>query len=259
MARKKPRTGVPQVRWGAVERAYRRRLNEVVLAAVELVEKRLFPQLQALADEQRGRLGLRVDSPISEVEQILSSVSLELDDLFPDALLESEVRLQAQEASAVNREQVRSQVKRVKGFDVFLDTPGLADVLDGFTKDNVRLVKSLKRDYLDRIEGSVKRGFRAGLRHEEVAKEIRRETGVVKKRAKLIARDQIASINGELSRSRQTANGIRRFVWRTSGDERVRDEHQALEGQVFSWETGSPEGFPGQPVNCRCYAEPVFE
>ena len=30
--------------------------------------------------------------------------------------------------------------------------------------------------------------------------------------------------------------GIEKFTWDTSGDERVRDEHRALDGQVFSYD-----------------------
>jgi hypothetical protein len=49
-----------------------------------------------------------------------------------------------------------------------------------------------------------------------------------------------------------------RFVWRTSRDERVRDEHDDLDGESFAWESPPAEGIPGEAINCRCSAEPDF-
>ena len=44
------------------------------------------------------------------------------------------------------------------------------------------------------------------------------------------------------------------YVWNTVGDDRVRGEHEALEGTIRSWDN-SPD--PGEDFNCRCWAEPV--
>ena len=41
--------------------------------------------------------------------------------------------------------------------------------------------------------------------------------------------------------------------------DRVRDEHQELEGETFSYDDPPSEGLPGQPVLCRCFAEPVLD
>lgn len=47
-------------------------------------------------------------------------------------------------------------------------------------------------------------------------------------------------------------------VQRTARDNRVREEHEALEGESFAWSDPPSEGHPGEPVNCRCYADPDF-
>ena len=46
--------------------------------------------------------------------------------------------------------------------------------------------------------------------------------------------------------------------WRTVGDSRVRTAHRAREGQIFAWDKPPSDGHPGQPINCRCYAEPII-
>ncbi len=48
------------------------------------------------------------------------------------------------------------------------------------------------------------------------------------------------------------------YTWRTVGDDKVRDAHAALAGQVFSWSSPPPSGHPGTDHNCRCWAEPYF-
>lgn len=78
-------------------------------------------------------------------------------------------------------------------------------------------------------------------------------------RAKLIARDQTSKMNGAFNQARQTSLGIDRYVWQTSGDERVREEHQANDGQVFSWNDPPATGHPGEDINCRCVAVPYFD
>jgi len=52
--------------------------------------------------------------------------------------------------------------------------------------------------------------------------------------------------------------GVEKFIWRTANDERVRPEHSARDGNTYTW-ANAPEGGPGAPINCRCFAEPVFD
>ena len=84
--------------------------------------------------------------------------------------------------------------------------------------------------------------------------------GTTKRRAALIARDQVTSLNAELTRIRQQQVGIEQYTWSTVKDERVRKSHRALEGTTQRWDKppivdGEP-AHPGQPINCRCQAIP---
>jgi SPP1 gp7 family putative phage head morphogenesis protein len=45
------------------------------------------------------------------------------------------------------------------------------------------------------------------------------------------------------------------YIWRTQGDERVRPEHAARDGQVFSWDDPAISP-PGTEFGCRCIAVP---
>ena len=45
-----------------------------------------------------------------------------------------------------------------------------------------------------------------------------------------------------------------KYIWHTVGDDRVRADHAALEGEVRTWGDGLE---PGEDPNCRCWAEGV--
>jgi SPP1 gp7 family putative phage head morphogenesis protein len=84
-------------------------------------------------------------------------------------------------------------------------------------------------------------------------------TDVTDSRARLIARDQTAKLNGELTQIRQQDLGVESYVWRTVGDERVRDTHEENDGQTFAWSDPPAEtGHPGEDYQCRCWAEPIL-
>ena len=83
--------------------------------------------------------------------------------------------------------------------------------------------------------------------------------GTIEGRAKVIARDQVGKLNGQLTQARQQALGITEYVWRTSRDQRVRDAHADRDGRRFRWSTAPADGHPGHPVQCRCVAEGVID
>jgi SPP1 gp7 family putative phage head morphogenesis protein len=81
----------------------------------------------------------------------------------------------------------------------------------------------------------------------------------IESHAAFTARDQLGSLDMELSRARQTAAGITHFQWVTRGDSKVRAEHRARAGRTFSWSEGANGEFPGGPPNCRCRARAVVD
>lgn len=45
------------------------------------------------------------------------------------------------------------------------------------------------------------------------------------------------------------------YIWRTSGDNKVRASHAANNGKIFAWDNPPEVGHPGEDYNCRCTAE----
>lgn len=144
----------------------------------------------------------------------------------------------------------------VLGIDV-REASGLNTFIDKFVERNLTYIQDMVEEQATRLQTVLTANI--GVRHEDIAEQIQAVTGVSESRADLIARDQVLKLNADISRNRQTSAGITRYVWTTSGDERVREEHAALEGQIFSWDSPPPPGHPGEDIQCRCTAYPLIE
>lgn len=166
---------------------------------------------------------------------------------------------QARKTAARGREQVNAQAKTVIGIEPLAHEPWLDDFVDLFTQSSVGLISSVSDDTFNAMTQLVREAALAGDSARDLATDIMDRLDVAESRARLIARDQIAKFNGELSRVRQGRLGVERYTWRTSMDERVRESHAILEGKEFSWDDPPAVGHPGQDYNCRCTAEPIFD
>ena len=127
-----------------------------------------------------------------------------------------------------------------------------------FAQTNADLITGLGQRMAEDIAKVVEEGVVSGSRWETIAKRLEHVGGVTESRAALIARDQVGKLYADINRQRQGNLGVTRYVWRTVRDNRVREEHEALDGDSFEWSSPPPDGHPGEAVNCRCYADPDF-
>lgn len=135
----------------------------------------------------------------------------------------------------------------------------LGAMIEHFAHENVSLIGSLGNKTLDGIEKLITRAFTEGKRHETLAAEIREQFAIAQRHARLIARDQIGKLNGQITRARHTELGIARFRWLTMRDPKVRERHRPMENRVFTYAgEGRPPFFPGQEILCRCQEAPLF-
>lgn len=147
---------------------------------------------------------------------------------------------------------------RIFGIDV-RGTSGIGPMIDVFRDRNVGLIQSLMTSQIQDVRTLLESAEASSMRVEDLRQHIVDRFGVSKSRADLLARDQVLKLNGQITKERQTRAGVERYVWTTSGDERVREEHAALEGQVFSWLAPPAVGHPGDDYQCRCTAFPLIE
>lgn len=135
---------------------------------------------------------------------------------------------------------------------------GLEAVITHFREENVNLMVRAGRSYADDVMKVMSAPDAWGMRVEELAARIAERGDVSESRAELIARDQTLKMNGQVNRCRQQGAGVEKYIWSTSLDERVREEHRALEGQTFAWNAPPSVGHPGEDIQCRCVPLPVL-
>lgn len=171
------------------------------------------------------------------------------------------------------------QFDKELGIDVLkqLSERGLRQAFEAEVQRNVELIKSVPQVYFQKIQEMVitsslgQQKFDGGL-----VKAIQELTHVTRNRAKLIARDQSAKAVSTFTQMRYQNLGCTRYIWRNSRDRRVagnpnglyphpdprskvHGNHWDREGKIYYWSDPPPDGHPGMGINCRCYAEPIFE
>ena len=169
---------------------------------------------------------------------------------------------------AWNDKEWRKVLQATLGVDLFQAEPWLRPELNAWAIVNANLITSLEENGIRDVERWTLQGLRTGQRHEQITEKILERFDVSRGKAKLIARDQTAKLNADLTERRQKAVGVTHYIWRTSLDERVRGNpagkypnarpsHWAKEGKRYSWNKPPAEtGHPGQDYQCRCTAEP---
>ena len=135
----------------------------------------------------------------------------------------------------------------------------LVELYERKREDSIKLVENAQRVYSDQVREVFSNPDNFGVRVEELQAKLLERGNVSESRAELIARDQTLKTLGGINEVRQREAGVNSYTWSTSNDERVREEHQELEGQVFSWDSPPEPGHPGEPIQCRCIAIPVID
>lgn len=253
-----------------------------------LVDEIILPRLSELVRQAtilRPAAPVRTDAWPDEVNDLIERLRLGMEAVPTEA--EQSAQEIALDISNVNRNQWRKIQRATLGVQIGIGEPWLQDQMRTFTSQNSALITKMSEDAIANIQGEIQRGLQAGLRVESIRERILDQVDVSYSKAQLIARDQVGKFNAQLTQLRQGELGIRRYVWRTSRDERVRGRpgglypkarprHWSLEGKECSWSDPTvwydAEGnersrssiqavelHPGQDIQCRCTPEPVLE
>ena len=161
-----------------------------------------------------------------------------------------------------------------KGIHVNLpvSAPWWDDMKQSWAEDNYTLITSNAKNYISKINTLTEQAIVNGLSPMKLKEEIKKATESLSDRhCKLLARDQMGKLNGQITEAQMTEVGLDMYVWSTSYDDRVRDSHAVMEGLLCRWDDASvcsydngktwvsrPSGaidlHPGQDIQCRCVA-----
>jgi len=148
----------------------------------------------------------------------------------------------------------------------FKMTPAQRDAMQATIGEQVGLIRSIPQQHFAQVEGMVMRSVAAGRDLAPLARELREQFGVTKRRAALIARDQNNKATATLTRVRQIELDITEAKWLHShGGRKPRPTHVANHGKVYKVAEGwfdpaiKKHIWPGTEINCRCVSRPVIK
>jgi SPP1 gp7 family putative phage head morphogenesis protein len=162
--------------------------------------------------------------------------------------------------------QFKTTIPEDIGIPMTLSTLQRETIKREYTENMNKYIKDLTVDSIERLRKKVIENVQEGYRASNLLGVIEAERGVADRHALFIAKQETSLMVSTYRDSRYQEAGIRRYLWSTSHDERVRPDHKKLDGKTFSFNqppiTDSRTGArnnPGYDFGCRCVAIPILD
>lgn len=268
--RRRPRARRPNLPRSA-ELQYVQVVGNIVNFMNEQIQKRIIPLLEKPTGAEMGvREGViaaeeKLDAIVGTIRRELDRLLVELGVKISDPKMLAELAEVGSLTSSANAR----EVGRVLGIDILAADPAAAAALAGFLQKNIALITKMTTEQMRKVERIIDEGATSGTPSAQIAEKLVEQGIVGEKRAKLIARDQVLTLNADLTRTRHQALGITHYFWSSSNDSKVRgsepsdsQDHKSLDGKRFAYADPPADprdgvrAHPGERINCRCIQIP---
>lgn len=154
-----------------------------------------------------------------------------------------------------------SSVKSALGVDIapFVRLSDVHDMLDDAVRANVSLIHDINTRNRAAVEAVIYDAQVNRRTKKEVTDSLAKAMGITKRRARMIANDQLYKLNIALTAYRNQQLGIAYYEWDHTPQAHPRPEHVQRDGKLFRWDTPPWDGLPGYAPNCKCRAVPIVE
>ena len=259
------------------EREFRRITGSYMKLLNEELKKKLPAMMAEYQKERHGDSRFDDSQDLdAKLRLLLQDVATALEKRIAEYGLDQKVEQIAKMAKNVSIREWKRAVKDTLGIDLLDDYykgEFFEEAIRRWIAENVLLIKSIPSETLSNMREIILGSYLKGSSIRDIQKAIQETYNVSKRKAQLLARDQVATLNAQLTKAQQTDAGCKKYRWSDSRDGRVRDCHKALNGKVFSWDN-PPEMWyetkqgrvytgrrchPGEDYCCRCVAIPVFD
>ena len=260
------------------EREFQRITNAYMkLLNVEL-KKKLPAMMSEYAKERHGDSRYDDSRDLdARLRQLLQEVSAALERRIAEYGLDEKIEKIASMTRNTSLREWKRSVKNTLGIDLLDDYykgEFYDEAIRRWVADNILKIKSIPTETLGDMRKIILDSYMKGSSIRDMQAEIQEQYNVSKKKAALLARDQVATLNAQITKLQQQDAGCKRYRWSTSKDSRVRPCHRELHGKSFSWDD-PPEMWyetkkrgrvytgrrchPGEDYCCRCIAIPEFD
>lgn len=262
----------------SAEREFRRVTNAYMRILHDIIKDNVPQMMAAYKRERRGDSRFDdIRDLESEIRQLFMKMAAQLEERLSSFRLDTSVEKIAKMTKNTSIREWKRAVKKTLGIDLLDDYykgDFYKDAIDRWVGDNVLKIKSIPTEALGEMQHIIIEGYRSGRTIRDIQKAIQEAYDVSKRKAQLLSRDQVATLNAQITKLQHQDAGVTRYKWSTSRDSRVRECHRALEGKIISWDD-PPEMWystkskgivhtsrrchPGEDICCRCVAIPVFD
>lgn len=253
----------------SAERQYVRELSSFVNEAKSLTKEILLPRLPFIIAEITSTVPSRIrqDDILDDLSALFAEIRRRLGSVFSGSILSAMASRMGFGVENIIQANANRQREALKEFGITLGSGASANEVRQYLRlrvnENVQLIKTLSERHFGKLQTEIMAAVTQGKRVEDIESVIDSQFSSMNSNAELIARDQVGKLNGQLTEVTQVGLGISRYRWRGVNDERERSSHRDLEGQEFSWDSppivDGESVHPGEAIQCRCYAEPVFD
>lgn len=257
-----------------------RELSRVTLAYMNMVIKVSQPVINSVMRAYEERESYRTDDAgdyISSVRGMRFRVAEKLSEKTGAMKkIEKGYEFSGSLAKKHSIDDWNEQVKDALGMQVNREyyEDSMKYLVDNWIKTNVSKIQSIPAEYLSQVEEIIRWGYETHQPKVNVYKRLEKLIGLERSKAIAIGRDQMGTLDYELTRYEHESAGVSKYKWITRRDDRVRDCHRMLHGTIQNWNNPPADWYmtksrgivytgkyyhPGQAIGCRCKAQAVFD
>lgn len=178
----------------------------------------------------------------------------------------------AEQLKAHEDKQFQKQLQNGIGVSFQTNAPWWLNTKATWAGNNYNLIVSNARNYVNQINNLAEQAVVNGWSPKQLQEQIKKASnGLSDKKCRLLARDQIGKLQGQVSEAQMEEVGLEMYIWDTSGDERVRPTHKPMDGLLCRWDDATVYSYdngktwvdrpatavkmhPGRDIQCRCVA-----
>jgi len=260
----------------SVEREYRRITNTYMTVLNKALAKHLPTIRRAIEAEREGLYQDASSNLYKTIARVFTQIRNEIDKAYTAFDLNRKIQQIANRTQKLGIRQWKNVVHQTLGInlvDDYYKGEFLRNTMELWVDKNVNMIKTIPQNTLDQMQNIVLDGYKNGLPNTKIGRQIQDAYGMERRRAQLLARDQTAKLNADITQAQQRDAGVNEYIWSTAKDERVRPCHADLDGQRCSWDEPPEQWYdtkkkgrvycgyahPGEFYLCRCVPKPVFD
>ncbi len=235
------------------------------------IERQLEKQLREFSKQVNKslfyRLNAVVNKGVGNVSTQLKFKFNELSDFWEKKATEYAFKLTNKLNKQVENYVDNNLKKQNESFFIKGKSKELKEIENAILNRQISLIKSIPAEAIERYKNVFYNAV-GNFDREAIKKQALTISGISNRRAKTIARDQVAKAINEYQMGRSKQLGFEYYEWSTSNDERVstgKGGHKQLNGRIYRYDTPTAiidsygnKGHCSDRVNCRCVPIPVM-